>query len=71
MMCKITIDDRWTDTEGKVWYELAIDVMPGWKNFVLVKIDVDGGIMEMMWRNVEYSKEIDTESSDYSIHYKQ
>ena len=73
-----TIDDKWTDSDGNVWYKVEV-VGGGYeknpmKIYLLMKISDSNRVLEYMVGRVGYREEIDyTETNSYirRIYYRQ
>jgi hypothetical protein len=66
-----TIIDKWTDSEGSVWYKVAWETRGGsygGKN--LVKISNSGNTCEVAQSGTDYPTEIDPTHPNYRIRYR-
>jgi hypothetical protein len=66
----ITIVDRWTDSDGNIYYkaEVASSIRT---NYELWKLNNAKTTWELMYRAVEYFTEIDPNNTYYRIYYRQ
>jgi len=71
-----TINDKWADSEGNVWYK--VEKISGdyekspYKYYLLMKISDSNRVLEYMKDRVDYREEIDpTDVPHYRIHYRQ
>jgi hypothetical protein len=68
----IEFNYQWTDTKGNVWYKAQFFIETwNYTYFELGKISNSGTVWELVWSNGEYPKEIDTESLNYRVRYRQ
>lgn len=58
------IEDKWTDTEGGIWYKIKMFDMYG-TNHNLVRISKEGDNIEFVRQTYDYPEKIDKETSDY------
>jgi hypothetical protein len=71
---KYTITDKWTDSEGNIWYKATYELKDGTQlvtGFLLVKISDSGNIYEENYDKREYPTEINSINPTYSIYYRQ
>jgi hypothetical protein len=61
------IDQKWTDTEGSIWYKIKMFDMYGTQHN-LVRIDKDGDKLEFMRKPHAYPESIDSDASNYSAY---
>jgi hypothetical protein len=65
-----TIIDKWTDSEGSVWYKVASETRGGaYKDKHLVKISNSGNTYESA-ESYDYPAEIDPTHPNYRIYYR-
>ena len=68
----VEFNEQWTDSKGTVWYKARYSV----KGEITIyydfgKISNSGEVWETVFSAFEYSTEIDTESPNYRIYYRQ
>jgi hypothetical protein len=68
---KITITDRWTDSEGNIFYKLIHDPVVDEKLYELWKLSNSGTVCELVWDSIEYPTDINPDDSGYQIYYRQ
>lgn len=74
-----TITDKWTDSEGNIWYKYVdtLSFYAGIKRttprYCLAKIDKSGNILERVVSGIDYPAELgpDVLLYTYTIHYRQ
>ena len=74
------IDEKWTDSEGNVWYKtfntITKGTWKGYKNQALQKISQSGTVMEMVFISVGefdpklYPTTVDPKDDNYRIFYR-
>jgi hypothetical protein len=74
------IDDKWTDSDGNIWYKSFITIAKGsWKGYKfqdLQKISQFGTVQEIVFISVGeldpklYPTEIDPKNDNYQIFYR-
>ncbi len=67
---KIIIKDRWTDSEGNIFYKIE-SIYPIRTEYELWKLNNSRTIWELMFRAMEHYTEIDPNSTNYRIYYRQ
>ena len=72
-----TIDDKWVDSEGNVWYKVAARV-GGYEKidtnaYLLMKVNDSNRILEYMVGRIDYHEELDPTAVKYvyRIYYRQ
>ena len=68
---KITITDRWTDSEGNIYYKLIHDPFVDEKVYELWKLSNSRTVCELVWDVLEYPTDINPDDSGYQIYYRQ
>jgi hypothetical protein len=71
---KYAITDKWTDSEGNIWYKATYEVKEGTQlvtGFLLIKISDSGNTYEENMDRREYPTEINPIYVTYSIYYRQ
>jgi hypothetical protein len=66
----IAIVDRWTDSEGNIYYKAEVATSIRTK-YELWKLNNSKTTLELMSREVEYFTEIDPNNTYYRIYYRQ
>ena len=67
-----TIEDKWTDSEGNIWYKiLYTETEQIISNFELSKISDNGTTLELVISVIDSPTEIDPNDSTYLIYYRQ
>ena len=69
-MLTFTIIDKWTDSEGNIWYRTENKDTLGIVYSVLDKISSSGSILEYVWSHYEYPTEIDPNHVEYRIYHR-
>ncbi len=69
--CIFEIEDRWTDSEGNVFYNVVFDKALSSANFRLFKISNSGTVLEEMIDLREFATKIDQKHYEYEIYYRQ
>jgi hypothetical protein len=78
---KLSIDSKWTDSDGNIWYKILGIGDGSWKGYKsqkLYKLSKSGTVMERAWTDVGngaydasmYPKKIDPMISSYRILYR-
>ena len=73
-----TIEDKWTDSDGNVWYKVEA-IAGGYEKvspitaYLLIKISDSNRVLEFMVGRIVYREEIDPTEVDYTyrIYYRQ
>jgi hypothetical protein len=68
---KITIIDRWTDSEGNIFYKAVVDIISWTNSYELWKLSKSGTVFEYVWSYTEYPTEINPNDTGYRILYRQ
>ena len=69
---KHTIDVKWVDSNGDVWFKASTEcLLHKEKFFVLGKISNSGTVLEQVSQRSKYPTEISPIEGLYSIHYRQ
>ena len=63
-----TIIDKWTDSEGNIWYKSR--ALCAYGIYLLQKISSSGSIYEYVSSDSDYPTEIDTNDRTYHIYYR-
>jgi hypothetical protein len=66
-----TLTDKWTDSEGNIWYKSTWWHTNGNSGYELVKISNSGETYEREWTGKGYPTEIDQNHKYYGIWYRQ
>jgi hypothetical protein len=69
-MLTFTIIDKWTDSEGNIWYRTENKDTFGLVYYVLYKVSSSGSILEYVWSHYEYPTEIDPNHVEYRIFHR-
>jgi len=64
-----TIKDKWTDSEGNIWYKETF-VVYGQKFYELDKISNSGKTLEFQYSTSKYPTKIDPENGRYRIYHR-
>jgi hypothetical protein len=67
----ISITDRWTDSEGNIFYKTIHAPIAGEKWYELWKLSNSGTVWELVWDVFEYPTDINPNNSGYLIYYQQ
>jgi hypothetical protein len=66
-----TIIDKWTDSEGNIWYKLKFkNTMTGGSGYYILKVSNHGNTLEQVWEHTE-NIEFSTEHRQYRIFSRQ
>jgi hypothetical protein len=66
---KYTIQDSWIDSDGKKYYK--VDTTDVYEGYSLYRLDETDSVLEIVWSQIEYPSEIDTNHLNYKIYYRQ
>ena len=67
-----TIEDKWTDSEGNIWYKILYTVTGQIiSNFELTKISDNGTTLELVYSVIDYPTEIVPNDGINFIYYRQ
>jgi hypothetical protein len=64
------ISQKWTDAKGNIWYKYRFKAGMMGSGFELCKISESGKILEFIYSQWEYPKELDINSEDYRKYYR-
>ncbi len=65
----VTITDKWTDSEGNIWYKETF-VVYGQKFYELDKISNSGKTWEFVYSYSKYPTKIDPKNTNYLIYHR-
>jgi hypothetical protein len=62
-----TISDKWTDSDGNIWYKTIVTNQVGVRRYVLNRIDKSRGIWEYIYFSNDYPDELDPSLMSYRL----
>lgn len=65
------IKEKWTDSEGNIWYKATIESPYRGSGYLLVRLSNSGNTYESVWDGAECPKKIDQNAAYYRIRYRQ
>jgi len=70
--CPITLIDKWTDSEGNIWYRMFWTLgNEEWKMYEIIRISNSGKTLEYVFSEIDFPKGISADHPDYRIYYRQ
>jgi len=67
---RFTIIDKWTDSQGSIWYKIHYEITSGPTDYSLARISSSGSVYEEVNSKADYPTEMDTGHYTYRIYYR-
>jgi hypothetical protein len=64
------INQKWTDSNGNIWYKIRWKAGAMGSGFSLIKISDSGKTLERVWSQWEHPKALDISDETYRIYYR-